>query len=98
MYVPVALADSAGGKYYDVQQASGLLDALLSAFSACNAPVIPPEYACLGITNVIVGTPGDDTLVGTPGNDLIQGLGGNDLLIGLGGNDVLLGGPGHDVI
>lgn len=92
------MADSAGGKYYNVQEASGLLDALLAAFSACNAPVIPPEYACLGITNVIVGTPGNDTLIGTPGNDLIEGLGGDDLLIGLGGDDVLLGGPGNDVL
>jgi uncharacterized protein YegL len=92
------MATVTNGEYYDVQDVNQLPDALASAFSACNAPTIPPEYACLGITNVIVGTPGNDTLIGTPGNDLIEGLGGDDLLIGLGGNDVLLGGPGNDVL
>ena len=43
--------------------------------------------------NIIVGTPGNDTLNGTADADLILGLGGNDVLNGGAGNDILVGGP-----
>ena len=95
-----AMAAATGGQYRDVGQADDLFSALAAAISppAEQKPAIPPEYACIGITNVVKGTEGNDTLYGTPGNDLIYGLGGDDLIIGLGGNDVLLGGAGDDVI
>jgi Ca2+-binding RTX toxin-like protein len=61
------------------------------------------------MTNLIVGTNGDDTawydwvfkqwvgnLVGTNGNDRIEGLDGHDDLVGNGGNDTLIGGKGDD--
>lgn len=92
-----AMAQATGGQYRDVSNAKDLFAALTSALTPAK-PQVPPEYACLGITNVIYGTDGNDTLYGTPGNDLIYGLGGNDLIIGLGGNDVLIGGPGNDVL
>jgi len=105
----MALATS--GSYWSVSEADGLLGALYAAVAqepaviepAVAEPVIrpsgiPPEYACLGITNVIEGTEGDDTLYGTDQNDLILGYGGNDFLIGLDGNDVLIGGDGCDII
>ena len=95
------MAQSTGGKYRDVSKAKDLFAALAAAVAPPTTPAkpqVPPEYACLGITNVIYGTDGDDTLYGTPGNDLIYGLGGNDLIIGLGGNDVLIGGPGNDIL
>ena len=43
--------------------------------------------------NIIVGTPGNDTLNGTADDDLMLGLGGNDVLNGGDGNDILVGGP-----
>ena len=95
------VAGITGGRYYGVGSASELLNALYSAVLGGEAQArsgIPPEYACMGITNVIRGTEGDDTLYGTAGNDLIIGMGGNDLLIGLGGNDILIGGPGDDIL
>ncbi|NQD94099.1 heme peroxidase, partial [Pseudomonas sp. CrR25] len=48
------------------------------------------------VTNLIVGTAGNDVLNGTAVADEIQGLGGNDILNGLGGDDVLDGGAGND--
>ena len=91
-----------GGTYYGVGAAEGLLEALYQAVDRSRdmpvGPVIPSEYACLGITNVIVGTEGDDVLYGTPEGDLILGLGGNDFLMGLEGNDILVGGPGNDIL
>jgi hypothetical protein len=96
------MADIAGGRYYEVGSASELYDALYAAVAPEETrptePAIPPEYACLGVMNVIYGTEGDDTLYGTALNDAILGLGGNDLLIGLDGNDVLIGGPGADIL
>jgi Ca2+-binding RTX toxin-like protein len=100
-----ALAEATGGQYRHVDQAGDLFSALFAAVAPMPQPAgsdIPPEYAALakawGITNVIIGTEGDDILYGTPGNDLILGLGGNDFLIGLGGNDILVGGDGCDII
>jgi Ca2+-binding RTX toxin-like protein len=46
--------------------------------------------------NIIVGTPGNDTLNGTATDDLILGLAGADTLNGFDGNDILVGGPGSD--
>ncbi len=96
-----AMAQATGGQYRDVDQAKDLFSALVAAITPVQeqkSPEIPAEYACFGITNVIKGTDGNDTLYGTPGNDLIYGLGGDDLIIGFGGNDVLIGGDGNDVI
>ncbi len=95
-----AMAQATGGQYRDVDQAEDLFSALLAAIAPPKTaePEIPARYACFGITNVIKGTNGNDTLYGTPGNDLIYGLGGDDLIIGFGGNDVLVGGDGNDVI
>jgi hypothetical protein len=98
-----SMALATGGQYWAVQEASGLLQALLSALEATEADVTSPQgiptWALqLGITNMIVGTEGDDVLYGTSGNDLILGLGGNDFLIGLGGNDILVGGDGDDIL
>lgn len=51
------------------------------------------EFADGGALNIIVGTPGNDTLNGTAQDDLLLGLGGNDVLNGGDGNDILVGGP-----
>jgi hypothetical protein len=48
--------------------------------------------------NLIIGTPGNDTLTGTPDEDAIQGLDGDDQLFGLGGQDKLYGGNGRDTL
>ncbi len=94
------MAQATGGSYYQVSQAQELISALTAATTAKPEAksTIPPEYAAMGITNVIYGTEGNDTLYGTSGNDLIFGLGGNDFIIGLGGNDILIGGDGNDII
>ena len=99
-----AMALETSGSYWSVSEASGLLDALYAAVEPdvvvpdIRPSGIPPEYACLGITNVIHGTDDDDTLYGTEENDLILGYGGDDFLIGLDGNDVLVGGDGVDIL
>jgi Ca2+-binding RTX toxin-like protein len=51
-----------------------------------------------GTKNVLVGTPGPDTINGTPGGDVIYGKAGNDSLYGRDGNDVVYGGVGNDLI
>ena len=44
------------------------------------------------------GGDGDDVLIGSPGNDTLTGGAGDDVLIGGGGQDVLDGGPGDNVV
>lgn len=46
----------------------------------------------------IDGTEGDDVIIGTPGRDSINGLEGDDLLQGENGRDTLSGGDGNDTI
>jgi Ca2+-binding RTX toxin-like protein len=60
----------------DVIQASGLSGMLLTAN----------------------GGDGDDVLIGSPGNDTLTGGNGDDVLIGGGGQDILDGGPGNNVV
>jgi Ca2+-binding RTX toxin-like protein len=52
----------------------------------------------LDLTNVILGTDGDDNIQGTENNDTVLALGGDDIVIGAGGDDFLDGGPGKDVL
>jgi hypothetical protein len=98
------IAGATGGSYWSIQEASGLLEALYAIIESRDLPaveprdMIPSQFACLGVTNVIYGTEGDDVIYGTPEGDLILGLGGDDFLIGLDGNDVLCGGPGNDLL
>lgn len=98
------MAFETGGQYWAVNEASGLLEALLSALDARDIVMpdaissIPSDYERYGVTNIIYGTEGDDVLYGTAENDLILGLGGNDFIIGLDGDDVLCGGPGDDIL
>ncbi|TQV80813.1 Ig-like domain-containing protein [Denitrobaculum tricleocarpae] len=47
---------------------------------------------------ILVGTPGNDTLSGGFGNDTVTGAKGNDELSGGAGNDTLDGGPGRDTL
>ena len=44
------------------------------------------------------GGDGDDILIGSPGNDTLTGGNGDDVLIGGGGQDVLDGGPGSNTV
>jgi Ca2+-binding RTX toxin-like protein len=44
------------------------------------------------------GGDGDDVLIGSPGNDTLTGGAGDDVLIGGGGQDVLDGGPGDNIV
>jgi hypothetical protein len=49
-------------------------------------------------TNIIRGTPNNDTLTGTAGSDCILGFGAQDTINGMGGNDFISGGEGDDII
>jgi len=51
-----------------------------------------------GIQLVAAGGNGDDVLIGSPGNDTLLGGAGDDVLIGGGGQDVLDGGSGNNVV
>jgi Ca2+-binding RTX toxin-like protein len=44
------------------------------------------------------GGDGDDVLIGSPGNDTLTGGNGDDVLIGGGGQDILDGGPGNNIL
>jgi len=44
------------------------------------------------------GGDGDDVLIGSPGNDTLSGGNGDDVLIGGGGQDILDGGPGNNIL
>lgn len=57
-----------------------------------------PANECLGETQTIRGTDGNDALTGTPGDDVIRALGGDDTIDGGGGNDVLCGDEGNDSV
>lgn len=45
-----------------------------------------------------VPTEGDDVILGSPGADTINALGGNDVVCGGGGNDNVNGGGGNDIL
>src|SRR5262249_17343195 len=54
-----------------------------------------------GLTGMLLtanGGDGDDVLIGSPGNDTLTGGNGDDVLIGGGGQDVLDGGPGNNIV
>nr|WP_050385599.1 calcium-binding protein [Bradyrhizobium pachyrhizi] len=51
-----------------------------------------------GMQLVAHGDDGNDVLIGSPGNDTLAGGAGDDVLIGLGGHDSLDGGPGSNTV
>jgi Ca2+-binding RTX toxin-like protein len=57
-----------------------------------------PANECLGETQTIRGTDGNDVLTGTPRDDVIRALGGDDTIDGGGGRDVLCGDDGNDSV
>lgn len=56
------------------------------------------QNCCPAGTNIIPGTPNNDTLNGTIGADCILGRGAQDTINGNGGNDFISGGDGNDTI
>lgn len=66
--------------------------------------VLAPPPTCGGqaVTVVMalgqVPTAGDDVILGTPGPDTILAGRGNDIVCGLAGDDVIVAGPGDDVV
>ena len=74
---------------------------------ASSVQAVDPLHECFGLTETIVGTPGNDVLAGTPeadvikagaGDDTIDGAGGDDIICGDDGNDTITGGTGDDAI
>jgi Ca2+-binding RTX toxin-like protein len=45
---------------------------------------------------IVLGSPGPDTMIGSPNAELFRGNGGDDVLAGFAGNDRLDGGDGND--
>lgn len=64
----------------------------------------PPECAALNLTRLVILARGDapsaqsELIIGTPGNETISGAGGTDCILGGGGNDTLRGGAGIDIL
>jgi Ca2+-binding RTX toxin-like protein len=56
------------------------------------------EHECFGVTETIVGTPGNDVIMGTPEADVINAVAGDDTIDGAGGNDIICGDEGNDTI
>jgi Ca2+-binding RTX toxin-like protein len=54
--------------------------------------------ALSNVSQIKIGTAGDDSITGTMGSDLIIGMAGNDSIDGLDGNDCAFGGAGLDTI
>ena len=52
----------------------------------------------LDLTNVIIGTDGNDNITGTENDDIVLALAGDDVVVGAGGDDFLDGGPGKDIL
>jgi Ca2+-binding RTX toxin-like protein len=73
--------------------------------SAINANALKPtECAALNLVNIInigrgnVPTNKNDLILGTPGGETINGGGGADCILGGGGDDTLQGGNGADIL
>lgn len=65
--------------------------------AAANTGAASAGYA-VSMVNVVVGTPGPDTLGGVPTRDWMTGLAGNDTLAGGAGHDTIDGGDGTDTV
>jgi len=50
----------------------------------------------IAVTNLLMGTGGNDSITGTVNDDVLSGAAGNDTLYGRAGNDALNGGTGVD--
>jgi Ca2+-binding RTX toxin-like protein len=50
------------------------------------------------ISNVLLGTQGDDCILGRGGNDVINAMGGDDFITGGEGNDTIAAGLGNDMV
>lgn len=74
-----------------------LVGGLLFSIDDDDSPETAPDTSD-DLSDVEVGTEGDDLLTGTLQDDVIDGAGGNDELRGFAGDDLLLGGLGEDTI
>jgi Ca2+-binding RTX toxin-like protein len=76
--------------------ANQLKPAACAALSLSTVRVVSGTFTGTGAAELIIGSPGVDTLRGGAGNDCILGGAGNDSLRGDGGTDVCIGGAGTD--
>ena len=83
-----------GGGYstFLILQNTNIAAFIAENFSGYSPTGAPPA------DQVIIGTPGPDSLTGGIGNDTISGLGDNDILNGGFGADHLIGGEGNDLL
>lgn len=56
---------------------------------------VPPECEALKLTNIVLGTTGDDTIDDSKGGNLIYTLSGTDTVTTGGRGDCIVGGPGN---
>jgi Ca2+-binding RTX toxin-like protein len=72
---------------------SNQVDVTVLTNATCNGHAVTVDLAHGGTP-----TAGNDVILGTPGPDTVFALGGNDRVCGVGGNDTIEGGPGGDVL
>jgi Ca2+-binding RTX toxin-like protein len=72
-------------------EADGLHGAAADLVAAVSRTLQPTEFADIGCADdVLIGSPGNDTLGSGPGNDRIECRGGNDVVdAGLGNNTII---------
>lgn len=91
--VPASRADAPTG---GAPTANQLKPSQCAALDLAAVRVVSGTYTGTGVAELIIGSPGVDTLRGGSGNDCILGGSGNDSLRGDGGTDVCIGGGGTD--
>jgi Ca2+-binding RTX toxin-like protein len=91
--VPVSRADSSSA---GAPTANQLKPTACAALNLSTVRVVSGTFTGTGAAELIIGSPGVDTLRGGAGSDCILGGAGNDSLRGDGGTDVCIGGAGTD--
>jgi Ca2+-binding RTX toxin-like protein len=92
----VVPASRAGSASEGTPTANELKPSTCGALNLSLVRVVSGKFSGSAASELIIGSPGDDTLRGGNGNDCVLGGSGDDSLRGDGGTDVCIGGPGAD--
>jgi Ca2+-binding RTX toxin-like protein len=92
----VVPATRAGAPTGGAPTANQLKPAACAALNLSTVRVVSGTFTGTGAAELIIGSPGVDTLRGAGRDDCILGGDGNDSLRGDGGTDVCIGGAGTD--
>jgi hypothetical protein len=92
----VVPASRAGSSDEGAPTANDLKPSACSGLNLAGIRTGAGTFGDTGASNLVLGSPGVDTIRGNNGSDCILGGGGNDSLRGDGGTDVCIGGAGTD--